>query len=71
MRPPPVRLWFWFDDGFACGALATDGGGIIVDGAPIFLKWRGHHLNDHVRRLRVRGHRPRWTCLQDTEPPRT
>jgi hypothetical protein len=50
-----VRLWwFWFDTGYACGALVVDAKGVVVDSAPIYRRrFVGHRFRDIERQGRA------------------
>jgi hypothetical protein len=40
-----LNIWFYLELGKACGAIILNKDGIVVDGAPYFLKFlKGKHL---------------------------
>jgi len=39
-----ISAWYWIDSGWGCGGVRVDGKGIVVEGAPIFWKFKGNHL---------------------------
>jgi len=49
---PPPDLWYWLDTGWGCGAILVRNG-VVVDGAPIFIRLWGQRLEKMKRLYQV------------------
>ncbi|MBN1887245.1 MAG: hypothetical protein JW850_04625 [Thermoflexales bacterium] len=54
VRQHQCRHWYWLNTTYACGGVATDKGGIIVDACPIYRRWKGRPLEQVMEDLRRR-----------------
>jgi hypothetical protein len=55
--------WFWLNTTYACGAVVTNSQGVIVSACPIYLKFKGRHINDVIRGLRRNRTLREWKTL--------
>jgi hypothetical protein len=55
-NPRILLIWFWINTTYACGGVATDEKGTVIDAAPIYRKrFMGRFINDVLSNLREQG----------------